>query len=702
MEYWASGATRDVIREGTKRKDSYYNWLLTSGRLARWRTAYDTYYGQRGTHSSQYVTAAGDQGELSFLMSNEYRSLVQSILTLATQSRPATECIAVNTDFRSQAQAILGNDLLEHYFREKKVERVMKRTLETSLIMDLSWLIPMWDTTLGKDVAVDPDTELPVKEGDVRCISRTPLDVVIDYTRIDPDFNNWVIVRDSINKFDAAALRPERADEIKGLKREMGKDALFRFGDSSWQNSTFETDEIDRWTLLHARTLACGEGRMLQWVGNDIDLFDGPLPFRELNVVRCCPTEQILSVFGYSNSNDLLSLQDVFDACISAAATNMTSVGVNTLWMKTNSNIDFRELAKGMGMIESDEKPEVLMMNRMSPESFQFLELVLNRMQTISGVNAVARGDLQGKDLSGSAMALLQSMSIQFNSGVQAAYGQLIEDTGTHIILQLQDFAKEDRVAITAGKARGYMTKEFNASKIDKIQRVYVNQANPYRNTISGRIEIAKEWAQLGFIKSPEQYVMVLETGRLDTMIEDITNLEMNIRRENEDLLEGQRVPVLAIDHHQKHILGHLKNLEDPEARRDPNLVIDTLMHIQEHLLNWQIMPPSVLAALGIPPLPPAMPGQMPMIPGMEQFMPQVMQSMHEHGVGVPTGGPAPGMLQPPMGPRPVKQLPPGAGAQGVTKKPDHSQAPGVNMPNQPRNPLSGQRAQAQPGAPAQ
>ena len=90
-EYFANKTGKELLNRLNAKIDAYYEWLLTSGRLARWKVAYDTYYGQRGSHNSSWVTAAGEQQELSFLMSNEYRNLVQHLLVMSTSTRPAME-----------------------------------------------------------------------------------------------------------------------------------------------------------------------------------------------------------------------------------------------------------------------------------------------------------------------------------------------------------------------------------------------------------------------------------------------------------------------------------------------------------------------------------------------------------------------------------------------------------------------------------
>lgn len=674
-----------IAGELNARIDGYYNWILMTGRLARWRIAYDTYYGQRGNHNSSHVSAQGDKGELSFLMSNEYRNLVQHLLVMVTQSRTSLETVAINTDSASKAQSYVAKGLIEYYRRDGKVDQNSYAAAEISLIMDTGWVFNEWDRTLGQDITVDPDTQGPVRQGDIRTRARSPLDVVIDYTKMDADAD-WRIVRDPVNKFDLAAQYPDMAEEITSLTRDLTKDALYRFGDIVMYHTGDQSPDIDRWTFFHRKSPALPMGRMLQMVGKII-LYDGPIPYRKLPGNRICPAEQILSPLGYSNMNDLLALQDVMDALISAGVTNMTSCGVNNIWCEDPSNLDFDQLAQGMNLLGGGgaKKPEVLMLNRLPPEWFSLTNFIVQRMEAISGINSVARGNTQGKDFSGAAMALLQSMSIQFNSGFTRSVNKLVEDNGNDIIMLTQDFGQEPVLGLIIGEGNRYMMSEYSSQSVNKIQRVYCRQSNPMKDTTSGRLVIVQEAmkTQGGLTKS--EFAELLDTGNTDCLMERDRNLKLTIDQENEALVKGDVPPVSMFDNPFEHIQGHTKVFASPEDRKDPGLIERMRVHTQKHMGTWANMPPSICAILKIPPyqgppldmdgnpLPPP-----PMMPGPAGGPPPGGQHpappMHG-GAPVPPQGGAP---MPKPGPAAEASMPPGG-------------PPGVNQPGMPTNPLSGQ-----------
>lgn len=663
MDYFAALPADQLAGELIKRVDDYYNWIMVTGRLARWRTAFDTYYGQRGQHSSSHVTAGGRKGELSFLMSNEYRNLVQHLLVLTQQSRTALEYVATNTDSTSKAATYIAQGVVEYYRRDGLIDQNGYTALEISMLMDTGWVINEYDTNRGAEIRPDATGRM-IRQGDIYSRARTPLDVIIDVTKPDGSERDWIIVRDPKNKFDLAATRPEKAEDIKALGRDHYKDSLFRFGDSIIFDQVTSSD-VDVFTFYHKKTPALPKGRMFQFMTANLHYFDGPIPYRKLPGNRVCPSEMILSPLGYSNTNDLLALQDVMDALISAAVTNMTTCGVNNIWVKDPTNFDFQQLASGMNVMGGEDKPELLQMNKLPPEWFNLANFVIARMEALSGMNSVARGNTQGKDLSGAAMALLQSMAIQFNSGLSKASNKLTEDNGNDVIMLTQDYTPEEKVGLIVGAKNRYMVKKYKGSDLSQVQRCYARQSNPLKDTTSGKLTIAQDLLKIpGAIKSVSQYSEILDTGNLDSFTEADRTDRLTIDEENEAMMRGETVPVVFTDLHPEHLIGHRRVLADPEARKDPTLVALARAHYDQHLMVWSQTDPNTLAALGMQPIQMLMAA--PATPGQEQAQ--------------PAGGPEQ------------------QGAQGVSAPAppqdsalQASDAAGVTQPSMPTNPLTGE-----------
>jgi hypothetical protein len=277
--------------------------------------------------------------------------------------------------------------------------------------------------------------------------------------------------------------------------------------------------------------------------------------------------------------------------------------------------------------------------------------------ETLTGVNSVARGNPEASLKTGAALALVQSMALQFMSGLQQSYVALVEDVGTAIIKILQDYATAPRMIAIVGKTNRTELKEFVGDDISKITRVFVDVGNPMGKTIAGKMELAQQMMQYQIIKNPNQLMQVLNTGRLDALTEDLQDELDLIRRENEIITEGEVPPVTVIDDHKQHILEHRKVLQDPDLRKDVALVQRALSHIQDHITQLQTADPQLLGLLG-----------------QQSLAPQQTPAP-------PNGSPADAMQPPQQGQVGIEQAPDAQGQQ--------LQGPGlpegVNMPNIPQ-----------------
>ncbi len=580
-QYWAAKDSKEIGDEILKKFEEYEMHIFTSGRLNLWRRSYEYYYNP-ALHGSQ-LTKSGEQGEFTNIAVNHYKNLLTHLKTMTTQQRPAFEARAVNSDAKSQQQTILASGLLDYYMREKKLERYIKQGVEHALMFGEGFVSAAWNATSGETYGINPETQAPIKEGDLEYENHIPLDVARDYTKNNSNKHDWNIVRTYENRYTLAAKYPELADRIENLSTRSENQYSLRQGDKFLGDS----DDVEVFTLYHKPTDALPEGRLTIVCDSDIVLIDGPLPYREIPVYRIMPEDQVGSIFGYTVGFDLIPVQEAINSLYSTVLTNQVTFGVQNIVSPRGSNIGVTELSGGLNLIEYDKQsgpPQPLNLTSTPPEIFNFITQLEQLSETLSGVNSVARGNPEASLKSGSALALVQSMAIQFSISLQQSYAQLLEDLGTATINILRDFATVPRVAMIAGRSNRSMMKEFKGDDLDSVQRIIVDMGNALSKTTSGRLQLAENLLQNGMVKTPDEYIMVLTTGKLEPMIEGTQAELINIKSENEELADGKQVPVIITDNHMTHIQEHRAILANPEARRDPNLIAVVTAHLQEHL----------------------------------------------------------------------------------------------------------------------
>ncbi len=585
-----------------------HNWFMSmdsNGYLNKlkmmWAAYYGAYYASVG--DSHTIRFDGEQGELVQLAVNEMRNIAQHMLVYVTSARPSMRARSINTDYKSLVQTKLANSLLDYYLREKRLEKYLRNAVESAIVLGSGYVKMEWNAKAGKVVEYDEDTNEDIYEGDIEFSNLSPFDVIFDVNRED-DKHDWILCRSfTKNRYDLIAKYPEYEEEILRLPSKSQLES-FHLDTFSYQ----DTDLIPIYEFYHRATDAVPEGNYMLFLSENIILKDEAMPYRSLPIYKVSPSTIMGTPYGYSNMFDLLPIQDVLNSLYSAVATNQAAFAVQNIVATKGSGLNLQEISSGMNLMEinpgADIKP--LQLTSSPKEVFDMIGLLKKDLETLSGVNSVSRGNPDPNLRSGNALALVQSMTLQFMSGLQQSYVAVIEDIGTGLINTFKDFAKVPRMAMITGKTNRTYLKEFTGDDLTSINRVIVDIGNPLSQTTAGRVEMAEQLLQMGAIKSPEQYFTVINTGQLDVMTEDTQSQLFLIKSENERLVSEEPVIALATDDHSLHIREHNSVLSDPELRFDPDLVQRTLNHIQEHINLLRTTDPALLQMWNQQPLGPA------------------------------------------------------------------------------------------------
>ncbi len=660
--YFAAKKPEETANILLGKSKSFYNVLETNSYLEKLARMWRMYHGsfEKYTGNGHQITFTGEQEELVSLHVNHFRNLAQHIHVMITANRPIMEARAINSDYKSIAQTYLANGVLDYYMREKHLENALKTAAEMAIILGAGFIKLEWDATSGDVYDID-ENGIEIKEGEIEFSNLSPFDVVFDGSK-ESHKQDWYLVRTFKNRFDLMAKYPELADKIKAVPSKSDA-SIYRMV----LLSNDKTDDIPVYEFFHKRTESMPKGRYMLFVSDDAVLLDTPMPYRVMPIFRVSAGEIMGTPYGYSPMFDVFPIQQGIDALYSTIMTNQNALGVQNVFVPRGADIAVDSLHGGLNIIEGNAKPEPLNLTNTPPEVFKFLEMLIQSAETISGVNSVARGQPEASLKSGAALALVQSMALQFISGLQQSYVKLIEDTGTALIQILKDYANTPKVIALVGKNNKMLLKEFTGDNLNSINRVVVDVGNPLSRTIAGRSEMAQQMMQMGIIKDPVQYIQVINTGRLDVMFEGDISQQLLVRQENEWLAEGRNPPVSPFDIHMFHVQEHRAVLDDPDIRMNPEITKIVHDHIQMHIDKLTYTDPRVLQLTGQQPLPP---------PGSPAMPPQQQGQEPEPKAQAPQGTTPPNQVSPE--PAPINQ-------QGEQPLPNMPEMPEVNpalLPN--------------------
>jgi len=655
-DYWAAGDTRECADEVINRCDDYWRFCKTSNWFENWRKLYYAYNPNR--YVAGQTVMAGESNEYRTIKVNHFRNLLEHIQTLSITDRPAWQPQSTNSDSTSQKQTIIAQGVLDYMMREKRVERHLHDATRNALLFCEGFVSEWWEPTAGETLAQDAETGETRHDGDLRYASHEPVDVVRDPNLKHFSQRSWVVIRTYENKYELAAKYPEYRDEITGTT--IGISNVNHYMAGQFMDRSLETDLTAVLSFYHVKSASVPDGRQMTLLPDGTVLSDSILLYKHIPLHRIVANDQIGTPMGMSVSLDLLPLQEMLDAHYTTIISINENYAIPKILLPIGSNIMTDSLSSGFQAISYNPaagKPDVMMMPTAPDGLFRAMLQLQQDMETISGVNSVSRGNPEASLKSGSALALVQSMAIQFHAPLQQSYIQLLEDVGTATIQILQSYADTPRIIQIAGKRnKGIIQQSFTSQDLDGISRVQVQVGNPLAKTVSGRLSIAQDLLSNQIITTAAEYLMVLETGQLEPLTQGATSELLNLASENELLLEGTVVPVLFTDNHVLHIQEHSALASDPQIRSNPAAFGFIAQHIMQHI--------SMLSD-----------------PSYQSYR-MLTQQPSLPPVGSPTGpGQAPGAPQLQQGGAPM-------GSQEIQAK-----AAEVKPPQSPANALTGERA---------
>jgi hypothetical protein len=593
--YFAAKEAKDCANILLNRGNSFYQNMTANAYLDKITRMWKAYHGayNDSVGYGHQIEFTGEQGELVQLPVNHFRNLGRITYNMVTASRPVMQTRSINTDSKSLSQTYLANGILEYYMREKHLEYHLKKATEMAIVLGSGFIKMEWNSTAGSAYDIDPDTGEINYEGDIVFTNLSPLDVIVDGTKESWE-NEWIMVRSFQNRFNLIAKYPELKDRILGIDTKNGS-SIYRL--TAFSND--ETDDIPVYEFFHKKTEALPDGRYILFASDDCIFLDTPLPYPDIPVYRIVPSEILGTPYGYTDMYDVFPIQEMINSCYSTIATNINAFGVQNVYVDKNSDLTVASIEGGLNLMEGNSPPQAINLTQTPAEVFKYLEVLIQSAETISGINSVARGNPEASLKSGAALALVQSMALQYVSGLQQSYVKLIEDVGTSMIKFLQIFAQTPRVAAIVGKNNRSYLKDFSADDLDKVNRVYVDMGNALSQTTAGRVQMAQELLQMGAIRNPDQYLQVINTGRLESALEGVEHQLILIKSENEKMMDGINPLVAPTDRHKQHILEHSDVLSDPDLREDPGLTKIVMDHIEMHMNALYNTNPDLLSMVG-------------------------------------------------------------------------------------------------------
>jgi hypothetical protein len=628
-KFWAN--ERDPLKFwGTCRdkEEEYFDACARRGLFNVARLSFSMYYGTTNTQGTygqwqtQSVSYGGDNQELLEVTINEYRSFVDQITNMACRNRPAFQAQVSNTDYGSLAQVNASDSLVQYFYEDAYGERKEREVVKIEELYGKAYTHVGWDPDDGEVIQYEEDQFDPAtgmnhpvqKTGRAGKLTINRMywwDVACEPYRSEFDDHQWrLLILPKRSKVELQARYPLYAKQIETSSLVPNLYEYSVPGCDPLQQEPLDLCAVR--IFYYRRSMAMPLGRKVVFV-NDVMVDDNlarnePVATEEIPLIPFMTCELHGTSMGISELWNLIPLDQLQNQVMSDVATNLESFGRPSLALVEGSDVDIDALANGAKIVfvppGKDAQPQPIKFPEMPQLSLKAIEMFRQFKQSLSGLNAIARGDTSTNITSGAHAALYSQIAIEAQSERALALDLHRERVGNLIIQLLKHYAKHPQLVAVAGiDERPYM-QYFEQKDWGGIKRVKIKTANPMMKNQAGRmqmVELLQKFPGLPF-KDPQQIVEFVNSGTFKPMIQTTRTSELRIRFENEALFKGPQVqqdmdqttgqptqsvpevPVLATDNAASHIFGHLEVLNSPAAMNDPKISGAVLAHIMQHV----------------------------------------------------------------------------------------------------------------------
>ena len=606
---WCAKPADEFAAAAEERFDSHVKRYDRSGVGEAVYRSYRMFHGQDPEGFGGLTTRPvmmGEQGEFVFTQVNHYRNNILHQKALVSSERPAFAVHVSTNSVQAMEQVSIADSILQYALDNRGIGSRMDQGVERALVESIAWIALDWDASHGET-------------GDVTAATLGVFDVAYQHSEAMEDME-WAVARRLAPKWKLAAEAARSGDfelAVEIAESSSDKDDAGTVdADPVHETLDGSDSEEEMVYVFHVYYKPCPqipEGRYARFLRGGVILEDGPFPFREIPLYPICPSTFLGTQIPYSTSWDLMALQTLENAAISALYSRVDAFGLPNIAVGQATEIGLNDNGLSIWRVGPGESaPAQIDMLNDNPMVTKAIEMAEQLQNKISGINTVNRGQPSPDVTSGSQAALYEAQSVKFHSALERAFMYAMERVGTGIIKLYQAFADVPMLISISGAESGEMiVKEFTGSSLDSINNVSVKRTNPITRTQGFKVDTANALLVNGHINKRE-YMTVAKTGNLDILMDPDVTYTAQLKEENDKMLRGEPVKAAQLENPLAHMTYHLQAFNSRTREASPEAAKVIHEHIMQHMDVWMkasAEAPVLLALWGIPPAPSAAPG---------------------------------------------------------------------------------------------
>lgn len=549
--------------------------------------------------------------KFSRLTVNQIYDLTEHFVAQMTRFAPSIAVIPPNSEYNDRVAAKMSKAFIDYLFYVNDIDDITEDCARQCRIFGESYCFVEWNDSKG-DYApevgeasalslriplLDRDGQ-PVlnSDGDPLYIDNKPKVGDVDYTVVLPwhvfvqpkgkwKDVEWVIKVSAVDADYLKARYPDYADDIdsKTTSHEYAVDYL---------SADTNYNEILQFEIYHKHTEFLDKGRYIKLIpGVVLENRDLGYSHGELPVVRLTNIDLPGELHGASFFQNILLLQVTLNNLYSLAYTNI-SLGSHLYWLvPTSGNVDVGKLRNSASVIkyQGTTPPRIETFRTVGPEIWKVIEMVEQKISSISGRQPISQGVVPPGVEAGIAMTFLEEQENQRANVDIKKHNAFIKKLARLSLAVCGDKYQEGdgRTIRIVGKNNIFSIKALDVAKLGGPYDIRVQRTTALSESKSGRLSqiLALEGRFPGMLPR-EQVLDMLDLANDQRFYDLATVAVQSAEHENELMLEGQPVqPPEIYEEHIVHWQSHVKFIQTRQFKEDVPLNIKQLYydHIEAH-----------------------------------------------------------------------------------------------------------------------
>jgi len=532
------------------------------------------------------------------IVDNRIQPVIRHEVAKMTKQRPVFTVTPRTGDQQDVEATYLAEQMLEYQWTHLDVREKLNRALLWSRVCGAGFLKVTWDSTAGDgfEAIVGPDGKpVPgpngapltnvdprvisqqlgvevqskkVKQGDVSIEVRSPFQMFIDPIAERFDEAEWVIEQSVQSKeyvqrrwnVDAEADTPANPGLIEA-----------RLGGAVQSSSSYKGVRINE--LWQKANKQYPQGRRVVWIKDKV-LFEDKNPYDTCPFVMFRNIEVPGRVWPTSIAEQLRGPQTELNKVKSQIAENRNRVGNPTVLASKQSIADPNSFESAMaqpgGIFYYDDNngpnaaPAYLQAPQLPPYVLQEIDRIEQSIQEISGQHEVTSGNVPSGVTSASAINLLQEADDTRLGPAITDMEDGISKVGRKILDLVARFYTDSRTIRISGEDSSWRVFDFKGSMLRDNTHVQVQAGSAFPQSKAAKQAALQELLTF-FVQSGQplqgrnlaKFLQDWEVGGMERLVDDLSEDEQQVNRENQRLAKGELLPINSFDDDQAHIQSH-------------------------------------------------------------------------------------------------------------------------------------------------